>query len=76
MQNNNYGAELRHFANRRQKAAQVTIYNKKTVFAYNIFCTSKKRALFCKTMHIGLQNPAYWLAKPMVLQRKMMGFGL
>ena len=35
-----------------------------------------KMALRCKTLHFGLQNPAYCVAKCSILEDKMMGFGL
>ena len=58
------------------RAAKVMICYKNIVFAYNIFYAAAKMALLCKMLHFGLQNPAYWLAKPSILQRKMHAFRL
>ena len=46
------------------------------VFAYNLFCLTTKWPCFCKTHGFGLQNAAYWPAKPMALGRKMHAFRL
>ena len=45
-------------------------------YAYDLFCLLAKTPLLAKMLHIGLQNPWFWLAICWVLLRKMQGFRL
>ena len=46
---------------------KLRIETKHAGFAYSLFCLTKQRGLFCKTLHIGLQNTGFQIVRRWVL---------